>query len=922
MINNAKRLLAVMLTGALTVTSFVTAYPGETKAAAASVKVSLQKKSDTLTIRQDGAKIKKDSAKIRVKKAKGVKIKKISYQVSDPEVVKVDKSGKVTPKTMGATDVTVSVKYRYHKKTTTAELKYNAKVKQTYKHILSGLTLKYNTYATFVDGAEGINPCYDTSVKVSDKFFAWDCLSMSVADPTVAEIGKNGFILGKKVGTTEVTITSTDDTDLSVTATLKVVATRDDLERKDDLYNSVRTGFIAAFESGWDEEEKQRYISEDGTVSWSISDEIDFQMERNRKKIKEKYTSIEKQPDNTPEDALNSLLTTGRDMLEGGEKVEQVYIQIMRDKVIEPIKEAGSIEELIKVSEDLGERGLTGLLPSLRFDVLSENKDRISDYKSGKIEAPKKPVDTTRFYASKLTAPIVMAGFDFSSPKEIKKTKKLLKKNLIVLGFEQLSKKEMDDYAAFLKEFSDGVNRDDLQDAILQIKKAEKAFPHLKIMEHLKQRGYQVTGNDYVCVECPGGYEVLDKYLVKKKNLNILKMYLAMAASSFFMGYTREKLRISYDVYPDMMDDNGSDFVDEAIENQYINMMDSLESLLPWDMDHLYTDIVFPKSFKLEFEKLVQDYKDTYRKVIAGSEYGETFKTNMLKKLDKMRTDCLYPDSDTYKKYEIPYDLVTAAEGGNLADNLLKIRQYYADLCCMIVGTNFGELEWWHPEQQLFEHLPSENNALYSRYDNKCIFFYGGIGLDKMFFQNPNKSIDIDVKNIGYMATTIGHEMGHAFDIDGSNYDENGNLCDQWGDDDKSVYSDKVEKLKKIYGSLVAYTDSEDKTAYYQPGESIVAEAMADLGGTEISLRIIKDKYPGRDDLIKKFYEYTAEQWMTTKKDRLEPYEKDFYLKDVHPFARPRTNGVASMMDDYYRVFDVKETDAMYVAPEDRVRLW
>jgi putative endopeptidase len=61
---------------------------------------------------------------------------------------------------------------------------------------------------------------------------------------------------------------------------------------------------------------------------------------------------------------------------------------------------------------------------------------------------------------------------------------------------------------------------------------------------------------------------------------------------------------------------------------------------------------------------------------------------------------------------------------------------------------------------------------------------------------------------------------------------------------------------------------------------------------------------------------------MTTKEDRLEPYEKDGYLKDVHPLTRPRTNGVASMMDDYYRVFDVKETDAMYVAPEDRVRLW
>ena len=921
MINNAKRFLAVMLTGALTVTSLATAYAAETKVAAASVKVSLQKKSDTLTIRQDGAKIKKDSAKIRVKKAKGVKIKKISYQVSDPEVVKVDKDGKVTPKTMGATDVTVSVKYLYHKKTTTAELKYKAKVKQTYKHILSGLTLKYNTYATFVDGAEGINPCYDTSVKVSDKFFAWDCLSVSVADPTVAEIGKNGFILGKKVGTTEVTITSTDDTDLSVTATLKVVATRDDLERKDDLYNSVRTGYIAAVESGWDEEEKQRYVSEDGTVSWSISDEVDFQMERNRKKIKEKYTSIEKQPDNTPEDALNSLLTTGRDMLEGGEKVEQVYIQIMRDKVIEPIKEAGSIEELIKVSEDLEKRGLTGLLNCSDFALEQKNKKIAYDYGTGRIEAPKEPVDISMLYISKITAPINMAGFDLSSPEATKKTKKDLQGDLNVFGFKQPDKKEMNAFVAFLKEFSESFHRKDSDGTTQKISKIEKMFPHLKILEHLQHKGYQVTGDDLICVECPGAYEVLDKYLAKKKNLNILKMYLAMASSFFLMQYTREELRITYDANPEMLD-AGGDSVDGVIEDQYVKQMDSLESLLPWDMDHIYTDTVFPKSIKPDFEKLVQEYMDAYHKAITDSGYGETYKTNMLKKLDKMGSECLYPDADIYKKYEIPYDLVTAAEGGNLADNLLKIRQYYADLCCMTIGKKYGELKWWYPKQQLFEFLPSENNAMYNQYGNKCVFFYGGIGLDKLFFQNPNKSIDIDVKNIGYMATTIGHEMGHAFDNLRSNIDENGDLCDLWGDGDKSVYSDKVEKLKKIYGSLVAYTDSEDKTAYYQPGERIVAEAMADLGGTEISLRIIKDKYPGRDDLIKKFYEYTAEQWMTTKDDRLEPYEKDGNLKDPHPFARTRTNGVASMMDEFYRAFDVKETDAMYVAPEDRVRLW
>ena len=103
-----------------------------------------------------------------------------------------------------------------------------------------------------------------------------------------------------------------------------------------------------------------------------------------------------------------------------------------------------------------------------------------------------------------------------------------------------------------------------------------------------------------------------------------------MAASFFMMQYTREELRITYDANPEMLD-AGGDSVDEVIEDQYVKEMDSLESLLPWDMDHIYTDTVFPKSIKSDFEKLVQEYMDAYHKAITNSGYGETYKTNMLK---------------------------------------------------------------------------------------------------------------------------------------------------------------------------------------------------------------------------------------------------------------------------------------------------
>ena len=107
---NSKKIAAVVLTLSLLCSVIVT--PATDRAVAKKQEVSLKKSSVTLSIIQNKKKITRESAKIKVKKSKGVKIKKITYSVAKSKIAKVSKSGKVTAKNAGATKITVKVKYK------------------------------------------------------------------------------------------------------------------------------------------------------------------------------------------------------------------------------------------------------------------------------------------------------------------------------------------------------------------------------------------------------------------------------------------------------------------------------------------------------------------------------------------------------------------------------------------------------------------------------------------------------------------------------------------------------------------------------------------------------------------------------------------------------------------------------------------
>ncbi len=194
-------------------------------------------------------------------------------------------------------------------------------------------------------------------------------------------------------------------------------------------------------------------------------------------------------------------------------------------------------------------------------------------------------------------------------------------------------------------------------------------------------------------------------------------------------------------------------------------------------------------------------------------------------------------------------------------------------------------------------------NASYVLTSN-TFFVYAGIMNDPMF--NIEKS---DSYNYGALGNIIGHEISHAFDSDGSNYDEEGNFKNWWEDSDRVEFDKRTQAMAELFDGIPYYNGVVD-------GDLTLAENIADAGGLKVALSTLKAK-KGYD--LQEFFTTRASVW---KHKRTPQAESNALLTDIHAPAELRVNIQSSNSDDFYEAFRIAETDGMYLAPKERVAVW
>ena len=321
--------------------------------------------------------------------------------------------------------------------------------------------------------------------------------------------------------------------------------------------------------------------------------------------------------------------------------------------------------------------------------------------------------------------------------------------------------------------------------------------------------------------------------------------------------------------------------------NSYVNKKLAV-LVFPELAEQTYIELCGDEQIKAEVTQLINDVLTAYRTLADESWLGSSTKQRMKKKLIRMDYASCYSDA---------YATISKVGSGDLSTKSLY------DLYALYSNSMVNEA--LHGNADTTGYFTSMHswtvNAFYSPGDNAFVI------LNAIVKGLIGKSVE---EKYGMLAMVIGHEITHAFDSSGSQYDEDGNYSNWWSSSDKSTFNKKVDKLKSFYNKIAL------KKNYYVNGDKVNGEATADLGGMKVAL-MLASKIENFD--YDKFFRAYANLWLTS---RINLGEVESRASDSHPFNYLRVNVVVSQFDEFVDTYDVKPGDGMYVPEEERIKVW
>lgn len=321
----------------------------------------------------------------------------------------------------------------------------------------------------------------------------------------------------------------------------------------------------------------------------------------------------------------------------------------------------------------------------------------------------------------------------------------------------------------------------------------------------------------------------------------------------------------------------------------------NVSSNVEWAVARLYTEKYLNEEDKERISDLVDDVIEEYHYIISDADFiSDETKEKAIDKLESMSKFVLYPDDWTPYSLE-KLEIKNAADGGTLYEAMNDISEYFIMKQNEVIHKPVDKSEWIA--------TPTTINCFYNPSANS-VTILGAFARGDMY--NSEMS---DEEVYGKLGVVIGHEISHAFDSGGSQYDKFGNMSNWWTDEDLDKFREKNHKLADFYNSLTLWEGEKVN------GDIVTGESCADMGGVKCMINLGK-KIPGFD--FDKFYHSYAKIWFI-KASLQRIYNMN---TDVHPQPYHRVNAVLQQFPEFIEYYDIKEGDGMYLAPEDRVTIW
>ncbi len=324
-----------------------------------------------------------------------------------------------------------------------------------------------------------------------------------------------------------------------------------------------------------------------------------------------------------------------------------------------------------------------------------------------------------------------------------------------------------------------------------------------------------------------------------------------------------------------------------------------------------YVERHFPPAYKAQMEQLVADLLAAYKESISNLDWmTPVTKEKALAKLATFVTKIGYPNK--WKDYSA---LEISAQ--DLIGNVRRAARFALAEDIARLGKPVDRDKWYmHPQTV---------NAYYNPIANEIVF--PAAILEPPFF-DPQAD---PAWNYGGIGAVIGHEIGHGFDDQGSKYDSEGYLNNWWSDEDRAEFEKRTSALVAQYDAYVPAQFPPDSPHHVQ-GALTLGENIGDLGGLSIALKAynIAMQRAGYESSahVPEINGFTGIQRLLLSWARIwEEKRRDEMMiqriaTDPHSPAEFRCNGVLKNVDTFAEAFGLVPGDKLYLAPEERVRIW
>ena len=318
-------------------------------------------------------------------------------------------------------------------------------------------------------------------------------------------------------------------------------------------------------------------------------------------------------------------------------------------------------------------------------------------------------------------------------------------------------------------------------------------------------------------------------------------------------------------------------------------------------LGHLYVKKYFPEAAKKRALELVNNLQQALSLRIDKLDWmSDSTKEKSKEKLFAITKKIGYPD-----KWR-EYDKLTIVKG-NFFQNVVAAAANNFQFELGKLNKPVDKSEWFT--------TPSTVTAYYNPSANEIVF--PAAILQPPYFDNNAD----DALNYGGIGMVIGHELTHAFDDQGAQFDKDGNVKDWWTKEDYKRFKAKTQQVVDLYNTFTVLD------SVHVQGAMTLGENTADIAGVSIAYDAFKMTKEGKDSSIvdgvytpdQRFFISIARIWRVKMKD---PFLRMWINNNPHSPPLWRVNGPLMNTTPFYKAFNVQAGDSMYLPEKDRIHIW